>query len=1021
MDTLRASLSDVSIDKRLVALIEQAAQRLQHGEAVDLEQLARDFPSHADALRELLPTIATLIGIAGRSDNEQSCARSIGKYQLMAKLGAGGMGTVYMAVHRELQKIVALKMLLRERVMDPQAVARFQREMRAIGRFDHPNIVRATDAGQEDGTHYLIMEYVDGVDLGEFVRRRGRLPIADACEIVRQAAVGIQFIHDHGLIHRDVKPSNLMLMKRGEVKILDLGLARLVEGAAGQWELTGTGQMLGTIDYMAPEQGDDSRAADERVDIYSLGATLFKLLTGRSPLASEEGGSPLQKLKAMSYDIAPHATELRADVPEPLAALLARLLAKNPAERIARADGVAKVLETFAQGSNLAELLQGVATGPVHYLAEAPSVGIDTSAISTSNELFSQGPERTVDTNLLKRGELPPRVSAATRRRWRWPLVAAVLVGSLMVAASILIVRDKSGKETLRAELKPGDTVELVPDGRADSGRAASNRVLLVHVLPTIIGSGEDRIAGIPTPSEPTFDSSRPELPVPLSAGPTDKLSISRLFYCGDDLVKASGNSYRGRSVTLWIPIPDGPQAQVVVVRVEGDIQYVVPTRDLPDGVYCLHTGEFSQGAEAVAPQFCAPFIVRGYGEPETGEVAVSHKGKAVGLSVKIKNKGKGEFDDGFLVMTLQKLSSSGSEFKGRQNIDLKTIPASGEVESVSRWDMSDEEPGTYYFHGHVNYTYLYDANALCHVESEPFEWEGDASDKAPAAIETPNGDAAAKDDRYSVYLGCGNAGGPGTIVQLNLAGEIQSEVHTFDSPNGLAFSGDSLAVGIATPFIGGGQSVFVRKDGSIDHMTLTRKFPAPIAIAVDYDTQEVLVADNDDNTVSRVLADKEGQVELLFRTPLNADHDHFPSMSIAAAQDGFVIFSASDPLGVYRIPLKADQQLPEPLLPGDCGVAADPTSNRWVAMCDDDLKVFEGVDEKATIPCPGGASFWRYQVLSFAPDGSLFVILQTGRGMEIQSVDLDTKKFTSHGVWKGGTIKCLAVGPPMLWPKTGD
>jgi hypothetical protein len=326
-----------------------------------------------------------------------------------------------------------------------------------------------------------------------------------------------------------------------------------------------------------------------------------------------------------------------------------------------------------------------------------------------------------------------------------------------------------------------------------------------------------------------------------------------------------------------------------------------------------------------------------------------------------------------------------------------------------------------YYFHGHVNYTYLYDANALCDVESKPFEWEGVARDKEQAETKQPNRHTASKDNRFAVYLGCGDPGGPGTIFQLNLAGELISEVHTFESPNGLAFSGDSLAVAIASPTVGGGQSVMIGKDGRIDRMTLSRKFTAPIANAVDYDTQDILVADNEEHTVSRVLMSQEGAVELLFRAPLNADHDHSPSMSIAAVRDGHVIFSASDPQGVYRIPLKSDQQLPEPLLQGNCGVAADPTSNQWVVMRDDDLKVFEGVDEKATIPCPGGARFWHYQVLSFAPDGSLFVILQTGQGMEVQSVDLDTKKFVSHGVWKGGTINCLAVGPPMPWPKTAD
>ena len=414
----------------------------------------------------------------------------------------------------------------------------------------------------------------------------------------------------------------------------------------------------------------------------------------------------------------------------------------------------------------------------------------------------------------------------------------------------------------------------------APPARDVSNKDALGHVRPTVIGSDADRIAGVPTPSGPTFDSSRPKLPVPTSAGQAETLNISRMFYCGDDSVKASENFYRGRAVKLWIPVPDGPQAQVVAERVEGNVQYVVPTSDLADGVYCLHTGQFSKGEGAVVPQFCAPFIVRGYGKPQTGAVVVQQQGKAVELSVKIKNEGKGEFDDGFLVVTLQKLSSSRPKFMGRQNLKLKTISANGEVECVSHWDMSKAEPGTYYFHGHVNYTYLYDANSLCDVESKPFEWEGTAGGKAEATIEPSNDDASPKNDRFAVYLGCGDTGSPGTIFQLNLAGEIMSEVHTFEAPSGLAFSGDSLAAAIATPRVGGGQSVMVRKDGRIDRMTLSKNFPAPIANAVDYKTQDILVADDEEHTVSRVLVAKEGAVELLFRAtqgrprPLSVDVD---------------------------------------------------------------------------------------------------------------------------------------------------
>ena len=189
---------------------------------------------------------------------------------------------------------------------DGGAVARFQREMKAVGRLEHPNIVRAMDAGEVDDTHFLVMEYVPGIDLSDLSRRIGPMQIADACELVRQAAVGLQEAHEHGMVHRDIKPSNLILAqprRRQEmpsVKILDLGLALLSEALSpDQQGLTTTGQMMGTLDYMAPEQGGDSHQVDIRADVYSLGATLYKLLCGEAPFGAAKYDTPVKKLVAL--------------------------------------------------------------------------------------------------------------------------------------------------------------------------------------------------------------------------------------------------------------------------------------------------------------------------------------------------------------------------------------------------------------------------------------------------------------------------------------------------------------------------------------------------------------------------------------------------------------------------------------------------------------------------------------------------------------------------------------------------
>jgi hypothetical protein len=281
-------------------------------------------------------------------------SRLVGEYEVLERIPGGGMGEVYKARHRRLNKLVALKLLPASSHNSREAAMRFQREMQAVGALDHRNVVEAHDAGEQSGVVYLAMKLIDGVDLDRLVKERGSLPIAEACELVRQAALGLHYLHEKGLVHRDVKPSNLMRTPDGTIKVLDLGLARwLIEAEAGH-ALTGAGRVMGTPDFLAPEQSENAADADARADLYGLGGTLFYLLTGRAPFADFK--SFFSKLEAHRTQPPPDVRTLRPDVPAELAKLVQRLLAKKPHERFATAAEAAAALAPFAAASSSPEL-----------------------------------------------------------------------------------------------------------------------------------------------------------------------------------------------------------------------------------------------------------------------------------------------------------------------------------------------------------------------------------------------------------------------------------------------------------------------------------------------------------------------------------------------------------------------------------------------------------------------------------------------------------------------------------------
>jgi len=262
----------------------------------------------------------------------------IGDYNILDRLGAGGMSCVYLCKHRAKPLRVAVKVLPKSMADDDTMLKRFYREARASAALDHPNVIHAYEIDQTDQFHYMVMEYIEGSSLEDIVIKEGPLPVPRAVKYVRQAAAGLQYIHESGLVHRDIKPGNLLLdYAKDAVKILDMGLARFFNDNE---ELLTRG-VLGTVDYFAPEQTMDSHAVDIRADIYGLGGTMSFLLTGSPPF---EGGSVIEKIKGHRQLEPRPIRMIRPDVPEALVAVILKMMAKDPAQRYQVPAEVAEAL-----------------------------------------------------------------------------------------------------------------------------------------------------------------------------------------------------------------------------------------------------------------------------------------------------------------------------------------------------------------------------------------------------------------------------------------------------------------------------------------------------------------------------------------------------------------------------------------------------------------------------------------------------------------------------------------------------
>lgn len=359
--------SDVSCRAALLRelLLLEIAFRLQLGEVPEaLEYLIR-FPNDMEVVHRVFSTLLPgAHAIAPPLAPAPAEIPSIPHYILLSELGTGGMGTVYRAVHTLLKNEAAIKLLKTGREGDKYLRELFQREASNVGQLDHPRIVRALYAGvTESGQPYLVMELIHGLNMGQVVDRCGPISVSDACEVIRQAALGIQYAFERGMIHRDVKPSNLLLgwsdvrRQDAEVKVADFGLARLRRHNTSRAASETSEPVMGTFDYMAPEQFFAPETVDIRADIFSLGCTLYTLLTGKPPWA-RKFPDLFAKMTAQRDEQPPSFRHLRPDVPPALEELIHWTMAKAPADRFETPGEFAESLVHFNVGSDLPLLLE---------------------------------------------------------------------------------------------------------------------------------------------------------------------------------------------------------------------------------------------------------------------------------------------------------------------------------------------------------------------------------------------------------------------------------------------------------------------------------------------------------------------------------------------------------------------------------------------------------------------------------------------------------------------------------------
>jgi serine/threonine protein kinase/DNA-binding response OmpR family regulator len=525
----------------------------------------------------------------------------IGNYQVLDRLGAGGMGTVYKARHRRMKRVVAIKVLTRTASQSDKFVQRFQREVEAVARLSHPNIVMAHDADEAEAGHFLVMEFVNGRDLASAVKAAGPLPIPDAVDCILQAARALDYAHRQGIIHRDIKPANLLRDESGVVKVADLGLARfndtLSQPASEASSLTQAGTIMGTADFMPPEQAMGLSNVDHRADIYSLGCTLHFLLIGHPPF---DGQTIMAILLKHRDGAIPSLCAARKGVPAALDQVFQRMLAKKPEDRFASMAEVIAALESILPGPQspppaLHQSPDEQAAAPTPTLYFAP-VGHDTSSHGAGDQTAVFGTEQTpVQAGLsvllvepsrtqagiigkLLQGLGVPQIAVA---RSGQQALQAMRAGAPAVVVSSLHLPDMTGVQLAqrmheeKPAAAPGFVLISSEDESAEAGSLSKcGKAVLLH-KPFSSEKLSDALRLVSDWSPPGHPSGVPTAPQRnLKVLIVDDSTPARLHVC---------NVLRQLGLSRFVEAPDGAQAVAATAKESFDLivtDYNMPLMD---------------------------------------------------------------------------------------------------------------------------------------------------------------------------------------------------------------------------------------------------------------------------------------------------------------------------------------------------------------------------------------------------------------------------------------------------------